>query len=253
MTKILAAIDNSSAARPVLQVAGAVALLFDAEVEAVHIRSDGMRLVESEARAARVPLRVEEGDVGERLREAALADDMAAVVMGARGTLAGPRPAGSTALELIVSLEKPVVVVPPDAPVRRPFRRMLVPLEGTAPTSDAPRAIVERACGAELDVVVLHVREDIPAFTDQPKHEAEAWAEEFLARFCPWSVGGVRLETRIGLPFQAVVEVAHEFDADAVVLGWSRTLEPGRASVVREALERGGRPVVLVPVAAVSA
>jgi nucleotide-binding universal stress UspA family protein len=250
MTRILAAIDSSGAARPVLETAAAVAALFDADVEAVHIRSEGTRLVEAAARAAGVPLRIENGDPVERLAEEAAADDVDALVVGSRGTLAGPRPAGSIAFEVIRSLSKPVVVVPPDAPAPRRLRRVLVPLEGTASTSDAPRAIVELAQGAAVDVVVLHVREEIPAFVDQQKHEAEAWAEQFLARFCAWGIADLRLETRIGMPFQVVVDVAREFDVDAIVLGWAQALDPGRAAVVREALERGGRPVVLVPLAA---
>jgi nucleotide-binding universal stress UspA family protein len=41
MSKVLAAIDNSAAARPVLASAAALADLLGAELEAIHVREDG--------------------------------------------------------------------------------------------------------------------------------------------------------------------------------------------------------------------
>ena len=56
---------------------------------------------------------------------------MVQVVLGARASHAGRRPAGHVALELARSLRKPLVVVPPDASVPVTLRRILVPLDGT--------------------------------------------------------------------------------------------------------------------------
>ncbi len=116
----------------------------------------------------------------------------------------------------------------------------------------APRRIFELADGFELDVVVLHVHDEasIPLFNDQRQHETRDWAREFVARYCPWGVGDVRLETRVGRRDEEILRAAEEFEADLIALGWAQELAPGRAPVVRAVLERGHVPVLLVPVIA---
>ena len=74
------------------------------------------------------------------------------------------------------------------------------------------------------------------SFTDQPQHEGEAWNQEFLARYCPWGVGLVRFETRVGSAAAVVPAVAEETGCDLIALGWSQDLAAGRAGVVRAAL-----------------
>jgi hypothetical protein len=97
----------------------------------------------------------------------------------------------------------------------------------------------------------LHVHEldSLPLFTDQPQHELTAWAQEFLRRHCPHPEH-VRLEVRIGVPGQHVLNVAEQIGADLIALGWAQELAGGRAAVVHEALERSRVPVLLVPVSA---
>lgn len=250
MTIVLAALDNSLAGNPVLVTARAFARILGARVHAVHVVTDHDRTAHNVAQAAGVPLQIVEGPVVDRLIEAASADDVAAVVIGARATPSGRRPLGSTAFAVATSLLKPVVVVPPDAHVAPELRRILVPLEGTASTSLAPRSIVELARDTKLDVIALHVHDEnaIPAFTDQPQHEHDAWAREFLARYCPWGIGTVRLERRVGRSDELLPEVAQQVGCDLIALGWTQQLEAGRAPVVRAALERAPVPVLLVPV-----
>ncbi|MEX2613508.1 MAG: universal stress protein, partial [Gaiellaceae bacterium] len=91
-------------------------------------------------------------------------------------------------------------------------------------------------------------QESIPAFTDQPQHEVSAWMREFIQRYCPWGVGTVRLETRVGRIGELVPLVAEECGCDLIALGWSRQLSADRAPVVRETIQRSHRPVLLVPV-----
>jgi nucleotide-binding universal stress UspA family protein len=250
MTKIIVALDSSLAARSVLASARALASLLDAEVEALHVQTDGDRTVRATAEAAAVRLRTVRGSVIERLVEAGGADDVVALAIGARGTPATRRPLGSTAAAVATALPKPVLIVPPDADPPAAFRRVLVPLEGTLSSSLAPRAMLELSRGAELDVLALHVHDEdsIPAFTDQPQHEQQAWTREFLRRYCPSGLGSVRLETRVGRSGELVPLVAEEFDCELIALGWSQELAAGRASVVRETLERTHRPVLLIPV-----
>jgi nucleotide-binding universal stress UspA family protein len=252
MTKVLAAVDNSLVCKAVLETADALGDLLGAEVEALHVGDGDDRTVTAATANAAVPLRFAGGDVVEALVEAGAAEEVVAVVIGGRGMPNDRRPLGSTALAVATSLLKPVVVVPPETTPTAPLRRVLVPLEGTASTSLAPRSIVEVAPGAELDVVVLHVHEAdaLPSFTDQPQHEGAAWEQEFLARYCPWGVGVVHLETRVGTTAAVVPAVAAEAGCDLIALGWSQDLEAGRAPVVRAALERAGIPVILVPVVA---
>ena len=89
-----------------------------------------------------------------------------------------------------------------------------------------------------------------PLFSDQPHHEADAWAREFLRRHCP-RPELVTLETRVGVPGEHVLRVAREAGVDMVALGWSRCLEEGHATVVRDVVAGSSIPVLLVATAAV--
>lgn len=250
MRTVLAALDRGPAVRPVLASASAIAPLLHARVVAVHVQVDDAGTPLGLARAAGVPLRIVHGDIVDRLVAAGQADDVAVLVVGARGIPTDPRPLGTTALAVATTLRKPVLVVPPDSEPRGTFRRVLVPLEGTIPTSLAPRFLIELAPDAALEIVALHVLRPntFPPVTDQPQHEYTAWAREFLARYCPWGTDIVRLETRVGRREDLVSQAGSECDCDLVALGWSQDMAPGRARVVRAVLERSRLPLVLIPV-----
>lgn len=248
MTKVLAAVDNTAAARSVLAAAVALGDLLGVEVEAIHVREDGHRTVDAAARAAGIPLRVSEGPVVPALRGAGEKSDVAALVLGVRASAVGRRPAGHVALQLAVSLPVPVLVVPPQAAVPITLRRVLVPLDAEPATAAALTETMELARRRKLEVVVLHVHEhaSLPAFTDQPQHELAAWSAEFLRRHCP-DPDNVLLEVRVGAPGQHVLRVADEIGADLIALGWAQDLGEGRAAVIREALDRSDVPLLLVP------
>jgi nucleotide-binding universal stress UspA family protein len=249
MTEVLAAVDNSLAAGAVLATASNLARAFGGEVEAIHVVEDGDRIAHDETEAAGLHLRRVTGATVPALAAAAEAADVRVLVVGTRRFPVEGHPVGGTALELITSLLKPVVVVPPDAP-RTGVHRVLVPLEGTAPTSLAPKEIIELSRDASVEVVLLHVHDaaSVPAFTDQPQHQAAAWGQEFVARYCPWGIGNVTLELRVGRRAEQILAVAKSHDCDLIALGWSQEVAAGRAPVVREVLERGRLPVLLVPV-----
>lgn len=251
MNKVLAEIDNSAAARPVLAVARALADILSVDVEAVHVREDGDRNVRAAAEAAGIGLRSLSRPVVEALAEAGRAPDVVAVVLGARRVRSGRRPAGHVALELALSLPKPLVVVPPDARLRGGLRRILVPLNGSRTTAVALAETLMLASSQEIELVVLHVHDagTIPLFSDQRQHELESWGREFLCRHCPYPER-VRLEVRIGSPGENVLQVAEETSSDMIALGWSQDLGAGHAAVVRAVLERSPVPVLLVPVGA---
>jgi nucleotide-binding universal stress UspA family protein len=249
MRKVLAALDNSLAAEAVLATASNLAQAFGGEVEALHVVEDGDRIAHDEAEAAGVQLHRVTGATVPALLAAAEAPDVQVLVVGTRRFPVEGHPVGGTALEVITSLLKPVVVVPPDGP-RTALRRVLVPLEGTASTSLAPKGIIELSRDANVEVVVLHVQDaaSVPAFTDQPQHQAAAWGQEFVARYCPWGIGNVTLELRVGRRAEQILAVAKSHHCDLIALGWSQEVAAGRALVVREVLERGRLPVLLVPV-----
>lgn len=250
MTKVIAALDNSPVARPVILTAAALARLLGAQVEALHVSEDGARLARSTAEAAGVELGTRKGPTVDRLVEAGSDQDVVAMVLGTRGTQAAAHAIGATALDVVTSLAKPLVIVPPDVARPGTLQRILLPLEGTISTSLAPKAVFELADGAKLEIVVLHIHDEasLPAFTDQPQHETMAWAQEFLARYCPWGVGDVHLDVRVGRRDEQLLRAAEETGADLIALGWSQELAAGRAPVVRAALEWGHVPVLLIPV-----
>jgi nucleotide-binding universal stress UspA family protein len=252
MRIVLAALDNSAAARPVVEVAQRLAALLDARVEAVHVREDGVGLVANEtADRARVPLRLRDGDVDAALADEACECDAVVVVIGARGRPGGASPAGHIALDLVQSLDRPIVVVPPHA-TDRPLRRVLVAVEGDG-ESHALRGLFEQLGDRPTpDVVALHVLEphDLPMFADSPVLEAEAFEREFMTRVASAVVpdlSRVRLETRVGDAPGALRDAVRELDVDLVVMAWHRDLSEGHGRLVREMLAEASVPVVLLP------
>ncbi len=248
--KVLAALDQTAAASPVLAASHEIARVFGADVAAVHVLQDGAQRVRELAAGERVPLVELEGPPGPRLAQALEDDDDAlALVVGTRAQPQGGREIGSTALEVVTTAHKPVFAIPPELPPGFAVHRVLVPLEGSLPTSHAPYAALDVPGAQHVDVVILHVLEEdtLPAFCDQPQHEWEAFDREFLARYSPWPVEHVRLETRVGRPDQHIFPVARETDCDLIALAWAQELAPGRAIIVRETLRRGTIPVLLVP------
>jgi len=261
VTVVLAAIDTSPAAGPVLRTANALANTLGLRVFALHAVGNG---------AERGPLRLltDRTDVPVRLTGvecpadailAALEDEQVlGAVVGARSHTAGRRPAGSTALAVATRARKPVVVVPPDLrePPRDPrdrsrerLHRVLVPLEGSGHTTVAVRQVLTALAGRGVKVIPLHALDaaTAPRFWDRPEHDWRTWSEEFAARFSPVPDSG-RLRLRAGRPAQVILDAGTAERADVIALGWSQDLTPGRAAVVREVLTRTPIPLILLPV-----
>lgn len=254
MTTLIAAIDDSAAASPVLEVARRIAALLDVDVEAVHVQEDGSgSTATAVSTAAGVALHMRARDAGIVATLVAEAHDRDAValVIGTRGLPAGASPAGHVALDLLQSLKRPVVVVPPNA-TDRPLHRVLVAVEGDG-ESHALRALFNRIGEtATPEVIALHVLEPkhLPPFADSPVLEAEAFEREFLMRTAGPVVtdpARVRLEMRVGNPADALRDAARDLDVDLVVLAWHCDLSKGHGKLVREMLEEGRVPVALFP------
>jgi nucleotide-binding universal stress UspA family protein len=236
----------------VLWVAAAIADLYGATVEGVHVGEDHAALAAA-AQDAGVALRTVAGRPVEALARSAAAEDVVAVVIGARGARAGKRPTGSTALRLITMLRKPVVVVPPAAAPGRRIESVLVPLDGTTASAAALRETVEFARSATAEITVAHVqeRDSLPPFDDHRAHEVDAWSKEFIARYCPSATDAtLELRVRDGEPDEHVLDILRRSRCDLVALGWSQDLAHGRAAVVRRMLAESPVPVLLTPTSA---
>jgi nucleotide-binding universal stress UspA family protein len=244
---VKAFVANGPTVGRVLSMAILLADLLSASVEAIHVGDEASRETLEAARSARVPLRVVAGDPIEQIVDEMSSDAVVAGVVGARQKPTGPRPVGSTALEVITRVDKLIAVVPPHAVVPPSgVGRILVPLDGTASSARAVQVLSETCARSGVEILVLHVfdRETTPAFWDQPVHEAEAFGTEFLARFMANPDAEVRLRT--GIPGEGVLDAAARESVDGIALGWSRSLDPGRAEVVRRVLSEALIPVLLV-------
>lgn len=249
MTTVLAAIDNSAAARPVLETALRLGHLLKASVQALHIRQDGADTAVKVAASMGVPLSILDGDPTELINTHLAAPDVMLGVLGARGTPAGCRPAGHIAAAIATATAKPLVVVAPNCRACGPPAggRVLVPLDGTQASADALRGASQIFADAGVDIVGLHVfdQSTLPRFWDQPHHAAESWGREFSARHLTGPDS--RLELRTGSPGSRVVDVAEEEHVDLVAMCWSQDLSTGHAQTVKDVLEHSHVPVLLLP------
>jgi Universal stress protein family len=247
MTVVLAAIDGTEAAKPVLGTTLVVARTLHAQPQALHARVDGIAVAEEEAAAADVPLTIVDTEPVPAIVKAAEDPSVDLVVLALHRQPPGPHPAGYTALAVMTQVAKPLMIVPPGEPVREQPRRALVPLDGTQAVSAALRATIKAFKGAGLEVVVLHVfdQRTVPRFLDDPR-DLDLWGDEFLTRNL---VGfRLRLEVRSGDPATAVVATAGDEDVDVIALGWHQDLSAEHAAVIRRVLAEAGRPVLLVPI-----
>src|SRR5438309_12131490 len=118
-----------------------------------------------------MPLRIVFGPVGKALGQVAYEPDVAALVMGIRWTPGGARPVGSVAKEVITSVNKPVVLVPPGFTVPYKVDRVLVPLAGDAAS----------AASLETTILVVQAR-DVEVPGDFLRHPWAATAPKRMAR-----------------------------------------------------------------------
>jgi nucleotide-binding universal stress UspA family protein len=191
-----------------------------------------------------------EGDAAERPHGVAAAEVSAGEVLrraGEPGVTAVVLPVGSSPStrfwEVARKSSLPVVGVPLGARCRA-WRQVLLPLDGTVDSSRAVARVIPHlgAAGARLAAVHVVAPASYPEFCDQVAHHAPAWDDEFLRRHLP---EGNALEIRHGVPADQVAAELESSGADVVVLGWSQSLDPFRAAVVRS-MVLGPVPVLLL-------
>jgi len=244
MTTVLAAVDGTQAARPVLQTATRLARLLQADTLAIHVGDDpGLsREVAEELGAALI---VVAGEPADEIVRAGERPDVALVVLAVCGLPEGHAP-GDTARAVATRLSRPVLVVPPASAPRPTLTRVLFPLDGNRGVSDALRPLIAAYVAVGFDVIALHVfqPDTVPRFLDRPE-DIDVWREEFLAEHC--AELGIRLVTRPGPTTESLLEVAVTEDVDIIALGWHQDLSPHHAAVVRKVLTTADRPVALIP------
>lgn len=250
--RIVAAIDGAGLSSRVIAIATAVAPMFDANVEAVHVveaepAASQARQIAADAGVAFFALT---GPVLPTLVAYVTSPDVALVVAGASTGRNADRPLGRHALALVAGAQRPMIIAPVGAEVGAALHRVLVPLDASSQTRAALKETVELARAASIEVMALHVHpyHALPMFTDQPQHEVPAWSDEFLRRYWPGSTPFPRLLHRVGVPADEIARAMDETDADLLVLAWSRDLSPGRARIVARALRESKTPVLLLPV-----
>ena len=246
MSRIVAAVDSSAAAGPVLGYAVALAEALAADVEAVHVGDGDVHTSAAMAASHNVPYVTLDGEPSAEIAAWAAAADVVGVVVGARRRVNGG-PLGHLARAIADTVDKPILVVPPEAPPCDRFHTVLIAMEGTAGKARAIKAAIDLALGLDLEIVVVHVDDEdtIPSFSDQVAYEAEAYSTEFLARYLP-NAPAARLELRVGAPASEVLAVSGEVGADLVAVGWPHRGSPGRGQVAQQILDRSHVPVLLV-------
>jgi nucleotide-binding universal stress UspA family protein len=241
---VLAAVDGTPAARCVLATASAVSQVLHLDARAVYV-GDSPELVAGDAQELGLPLTVMHGPPHLRIIEAGEGPDVDLVVLALHGLPKHSEP-GHTARAVATHLSKPVLVVPPEEPIRPVPRKVLFPLDGTRGVSAAVRPLIATYVAAGAEVIAVHVFEPntVPRFLDGVPDEI-VWRDEFLAQHC--ADLGIRLETRPGPTVLALLDVATREDVDVIALGWRQNLAPAHAQIVREVLQRARRPVALIP------
>jgi nucleotide-binding universal stress UspA family protein len=242
---MVAAIDRSPCAQPVLATAQALADALSAEVSALYV-SEGDEPPTEAAADWGIRLEVRHGQPADVILEVFSAPGALGVI-GARDRAEDQRPTGRTTARVILQVTRPVVVV---SPRTRPLRhgrlsRVLLPLDGTAAAATSLEDLAEAFSAAGLDLTVHHVFEHAtaPTYWDQPQHEAHSWGREFQRRWCDRP--GTSVTGTFGEAADEIVAAVEDERSDMILLSWAQNSVPGRAEVVKAVLKEAGVPVLL--------
>lgn len=252
MNIVLAAIDNSVAASPVLHAATAMANTLGIETRALHIiegLAEPPHAIAAHCGIANIDVATGQDPAAQIIARGSQ-PDVVMLAVGARSQRFGKRPSGHVALAVITGSGKPVLVVPPDVdlPSDERFHEVLIALEGTASSTNAVAAPLDMLIASGVHVTAVHVfrPEHPPRFWDQASHADQEWATEFLAHW--WDRPEVDLHLRTGDVAGSILQVAAAQAVEMIALGWSRCLAADHAKVVQEILGRSRVPVLLTPV-----
>ncbi len=279
MKRILVATDFSEHAERALAWAAALAKQFNAQLELVTsvfvvplaagphtygIPPDYLRNVREQADRHLDELAARFASAGLRVECTVLHEDPAsgicarAIETKADLVVIGTRGRGGIAHVLLGSVAErtarlahcPVLAVHAGSPQPRPLRKLLVPMDYSAPALaalDLARALLEP--GGEL--LLLHAIAPVQSAgaPERPLEDprAEQWARAEFEKLRGSLAGAkARLEIRYGAPDAAVVDAAAEASADAIVMGTrgrSGIAHLLLGSVAERVLRRAPQPV----------
>jgi nucleotide-binding universal stress UspA family protein len=205
---------------------------------------------------------VEMGETVDCLAAAAEAEPGTILVIPA--DFAGDTPLGlsDTATRALFEFACGVVVVRPGMAPLTHISRILLPLDGTPSTAAAigPVGALARHARAEIAIVVVAEAHGArcergsmkpPLYVDQPHHEWQSYADEFLQRFVQ-AIGhmpegvSTRFFVGAGDPASEILRFARELEADLAVLVWHGDAGEPHGHVFREVLEGSRCPVLVL-------
>jgi hypothetical protein len=245
---VIAAIDNSLAAQPVLAAAKLISSLLDALPLAVHVSEGPAETAEAVASAEDVVLTtIAHRAPVEAVCEALAAPQVVMGVLGSRSARAGPTPTGHTALAVLERVAKPVLIVSPTARVAQNATTLRVGVALENGEDYVPGPVLRTLLDHGVELVVVHVFDTAhpPAFWEQSQHVYEAWAHEFSLRHFPNGRAAVLL--RGGRAGDEILKFAEAEGVQLLILHWARCLAGGHARTVREILSYAEVPVLLLP------
>lgn len=274
--KVLVPLDGSGESAAVLPLARAVARLVEATVHIVHA---GETLVPPAEMARYLGLRPADmdgavidrvaGSPAEVIVRLQQDNRLSPVVLSARGRGTPPEEAiGPVAANVVQNSRGPVVLVWPEHPERpasgdRPWRRILLPLDGTPSTSFAIAPAVDLAERSMAELILLYIavtgrqrppeRGTLtpPKYIDQPQHEWPDWATELMERV--WQVSGcqptripVRISMASGEPMAEIAGFAAQQQVDLIAFAWHGRFIRGGPIYVASGLREAGCPVLFL-------
>ena len=252
MNQLIAAIDDSAAARPVLMAARRIAQLFGDSLFALHISDDVAGHTAADvATALDIPLRVRHGEAVREIASAASAAAVRGVVVGSRGLPNAGRAIGGTALALIQTLDKTVIVVPPTATARsdrlhRLSSRSTEPARPPRPYSCSSTQWWPTPTSRSSPSMCSSPT-PYPPFPTSPATRPTHGDRSFSGAGHQPERTRPRWRCASAVPPTWCAAVARDIDADMVALGWKQNLAPGRAAVVSALLADADVPIVLLP------
>ena len=282
---IMVPLDGSALARLALEPAAALAAHHGARLLLVAAheqlaptealdRADrdalGAHLDDVRARTAdKWPITVESvfldgaGRAAERLTEAALARGVDLIVMTTHGRGAAGRAwFGSVADHLVRAAHCPVLLIrKPDDESRAGFRRILIPLDGSA-QAEAALADAQILASPESEFLLLRVVVPVIAFGPTPgggvvlsggvledqRRDAERYATTLAAQLEDAGHGARGLAVIDTSPAAAILEAAEEQRPDAIVMSGTRRSGADRfllGSVMDKVVRQAAVPVLI--------
>jgi nucleotide-binding universal stress UspA family protein len=197
---------------------------------------------------------VRHGHPAEQILDAAAAEGATMIAMSTHGRSGFSRFVfGSVAEKVLRASPIPILVVRsfPHAEISRgrleelPFRRILVPLDGSEASSSVIPLVLSFARPLDAHVTLLHVEEADPLAPHwPPAEEAVLRAEQSLKEAC---IPSVR-DNRRGDPASEILRAAEERSTDVIVIGTHGRSGPSRwvfGSVTEKVLRASALPMII--------